>query len=106
MRRLDAQLERSVLYAAFGSEARPKPAHVREVVHGLDLAGVRFVWALRVAGSKLLPDGFEAHVAGRGVLRVRWAPQERVLAHAAMGAFMTHAGMSLIVEGLCSTARS
>jgi hypothetical protein len=40
---------------------------------GLDLTGVRFLWALREAGSKLLPDGFEARVAGRGVVRVGWA---------------------------------
>jgi hypothetical protein len=73
MRWLDAQPERSVLYAAFGSEAPLTPAHVREVAHGLDLAGVRFLWALREAGSKLLPDGFEARVAGRGVVRVGWA---------------------------------
>jgi hypothetical protein len=54
---------------------------------GLELAGVRFLWALRkpTGGERpQLPDRFEGHVGGRGVVRV--------LGHAAEGAFMTHAG--------------
>ncbi|RLM85343.1 putative UDP-rhamnose:rhamnosyltransferase 1 [Panicum miliaceum] len=104
MRWLDAQPARSVLYVAFGSEAPLTPELVREVALGLELAGVRFLWALREAagggGAGLLPAGFERRVAGRGALRVGWAPQVRVLAHAAVGAFMTHAGWSSLVEGL------
>ncbi|OEL17039.1 putative UDP-rhamnose:rhamnosyltransferase 1 [Dichanthelium oligosanthes] len=101
MRWLDAQPERSVLYVAFGSEAPLTPEHVRALALGLELAGVRFVWALReTSGGGLLPDGFEARVreAGRGVVRVGWVPQVRVLAHAAVGAFMTHAGLSSLME--------
>ncbi|KAL6845663.1 hypothetical protein ACP4OV_024486 [Aristida adscensionis] len=102
MRWLDAQSERSVLYVAFGSEAPLTPAHVREIALGLELAGVRFLWALRrpVAGGEppRLPEGFEGRVAGRGVVRVGWVPQVRVLAHGAVGAFMTHAGLSSLVE--------
>ncbi|KAG2641414.1 hypothetical protein PVAP13_2KG076349, partial [Panicum virgatum] len=104
MRWLDAQPARSVLYVAFGSEAPLTPELVREVALGLELAGVRFLWALRGAagggGAGLLPAGFERRVAGRGVVRVGWAPQVLVLAHAAAGAFMTHAGWSSLVEGL------
>ncbi|KAL6845704.1 hypothetical protein ACP4OV_024527 [Aristida adscensionis] len=102
MRWLDAQPEKSVLYVAFGSEAPLTPAHVREVALGLELAGVRFLWALRrpVAGGEppRLPEGFEGRVAGRGVVRVGWVPQVRVLAHGAVGAFMTHCGWGSTVE--------
>ncbi|TVT97298.1 hypothetical protein EJB05_57460, partial [Eragrostis curvula] len=102
MRWLDAQPEGSVLYAAFGSEAPLTAAHVREVALGLELAGVRFLWALRPRSAELLPAGFERRVAesGRGVVRAGWVPQLQILAHAAVGAFMTHAGLSSVVEGL------
>ncbi|OEL21723.1 putative UDP-rhamnose:rhamnosyltransferase 1 [Dichanthelium oligosanthes] len=101
MRWLDAQPARSVIYVAFGSEAPLTPALVRELALGLELAGVRFLWALReTSGDGLLPDGFEGRVAaaGRGMVRVGWVPQVRMLAHGAVGAFMTHAGWSSLVE--------
>ncbi|KAG2632365.1 putative UDP-rhamnose:rhamnosyltransferase 1 [Panicum virgatum] len=103
MRWLDAQPGRSVLYVAFGSEAPLAPEHVRALALGLELAGVRFLWALRRPLGEArpeLPDGFEARAraAGRGVVRVGWVPQVRVLAHAAVGAFLTHAGWSSLVE--------
>ncbi|XP_025803079.1 putative UDP-rhamnose:rhamnosyltransferase 1 [Panicum hallii] len=103
MRWLDAQPGRSVLYVAFGSEAPLAPEHVRALALGLELAGVRFLWALRrPIGEQRpeLPDGFEARAraAGRGLVRVGWVPQVRVLAHAAVGAFLTHAGWSSLVE--------
>ncbi|TVU05304.1 hypothetical protein EJB05_48462, partial [Eragrostis curvula] len=100
---LDAQPARSVLYVAFGSEAPLTPAHVRELARGLELAGVRFLWALRETGGDetLLPDaGFRARVSGRGLVRVGWVPQVRVLAHAATGAFLTHCGWGSTVESL------
>ncbi|CAL5066560.1 unnamed protein product [Urochloa decumbens] len=100
VRWLDAQPARSVLYVAFGSEAPLTPERVRALALGLELAGVRFVWALREAGggAGLLPKGFQARVAGRGVVHVGWVPQVRVLAHAAVGGFFTHAGMSSLME--------
>ncbi|WVZ62325.1 hypothetical protein U9M48_012086 [Paspalum notatum var. saurae] len=101
MRWLDAQPARSVLYVAFGSEAPLTPDHIHALALGLERAGVRFVWVLRspIGGERpSLPDGFERRVAGRGVVRVGWVPQVRVLAHAAVGAFMTHAGWSSLME--------
>ncbi|CAL5066555.1 unnamed protein product [Urochloa decumbens] len=101
MRWLDTQPARSVLYVAFGSEAPLSPEQVAALALGLELAGVRFVWALRQPVGEdppELPDGFEARVSGRGVVRVGWVPQVRVLAHAAVGGFFTHAGMSSLVE--------
>ena len=103
MRWLDAQPGRSVLYVAFGSEAPLTPEHVRALAVGLELAGVRFLWALRRPLGEArpeLPDVFEARAraAGRGVVRVGWVPQVRVLAHAAVGAFLTHAGWSSLME--------
>jgi hypothetical protein len=100
VRWLDAQPERSVIYVAFGSEAPLTPAHVEEIALGLELAGVRFLWALRETSGGMLPDGFaaRARAAGRGLVRVGWVPQVRVLAHAAVGGFFTHAGLSSLME--------
>ncbi|KAJ1288195.1 hypothetical protein BS78_02G072100 [Paspalum vaginatum] len=101
MRWLDAQPARSVLYVAFGSEAPLTPEHVHALGLGLEQAGVRFVWVLRnpIGGERpRLPDGFERRVEGRGVVRIGWVPQVRVLAHVAVGAFMTHTGWSSLME--------
>ncbi|XP_062186440.1 UDP-glycosyltransferase 91C1-like [Phragmites australis] len=103
MQWLDEQPRRSVIYVALGSEAPVTADHVRELAHGLDLSGVRFLWALRQPVGHVgavLPDGFEARVTGRGVVRARWVPQVRVLAHGAVGAFLTHCGWGSTVESL------
>nr|CAB3456297.1 unnamed protein product [Digitaria exilis] len=107
---LDEQPARSVIYVALGSEAPVTAHHIRELAHGIELSGVRFLWALRApasvlaAGHKdagdLLPDGFERRVAGRGVVCTGWVPQVRVLGHVAVGAFLTHCGWGSTVEGV------
>ncbi|KAL6845665.1 hypothetical protein ACP4OV_024488 [Aristida adscensionis] len=100
---LDAQPRRSVVYVALGSEAPVTADHVRELALGLELAGVRFLWALRRPvghGGALLPEGFEGRVAGRGVVCTGWVPQVRVIAHGAVGAFLTHCGWGSTVESL------
>ncbi|XP_044432561.1 UDP-glycosyltransferase 91D1-like [Triticum aestivum] len=100
MRWLDEQPARSVIYVVFGSEASAPLTrrHVRERELGLELAGARFLWALRGPSAALLPDGFEERVGGRGVVRVGWVPQVRILARGAVGAFLTHAGLSSLTE--------
>ncbi|KAF0907040.1 hypothetical protein E2562_014648 [Oryza meyeriana var. granulata] len=104
MRWLDAQPERSVVYVALGTEAPLTADNVRELARGLELSGQRFLWALRAppaaARDELFPEGFEERIAGRGVVRVGWVPQPRVLAHAAVGAFLTHCGWGSTVESL------
>ncbi|CAN6197523.1 unnamed protein product [Urochloa humidicola] len=98
MRWLDAQPAGSVLYVAFGSEAPLSRELVTEVAHGLELAGVRFLWALREdAAGGMLPTRF-ASGGGRGMVVGGWVAQVRVLAHAAVGGFLTHAGWSSLVE--------
>ncbi|RLN36208.1 UDP-glycosyltransferase 91C1-like [Panicum miliaceum] len=102
---LDEQPPGSVLYVALGSEAPVTPASVHELAAGLELSGARFLWALRApsaaaAGTPPLPDGFEARTRGRGAVCAGWVPQVRVLAHAAVGAFLTHCGWGSVAESL------
>jgi hypothetical protein len=102
---LDEQPPGSVLYVALGSEAPVTAASVHELAVGLELSGARFLWALRApsaaaAGTPLLPDGFEARTRPRGVVCAGWVPQVRVLAHTAVGAFLTHSGWGSVAESL------
>lgn len=98
---------KSVLYVALGSEAPLTRENIHELALGLELAGVRFLWALRkpvsTAGrndydGELLPAGFEERTLGRGVVCTGWVPQVKALAHAATGAFLTHCGWGSTVE--------
>ncbi|TVU44532.1 hypothetical protein EJB05_03977, partial [Eragrostis curvula] len=110
LRWLDDQPPKSVIYVALGSEAPLTAATLHELALGLELAGVRFLWVFRKpAGmsapdsdvAALLPSGFEERTRGRPALvRTGWVPQTRVLAHAAVGAFLTHCGWGSTVESL------
>ncbi|XP_039824464.1 soyasaponin III rhamnosyltransferase-like [Panicum virgatum] len=87
-----------------GSEVPLRVELVHELAHGLELAGTRFLWALRkprgVADADVLPAGFQERTDGRGLVAMGWVPQTTVLAHAAVGAFLTHCGRSSLTEGL------
>uniref|UniRef100_A0A0E0KHX4 Glycosyltransferase n=1 Tax=Oryza punctata TaxID=4537 RepID=A0A0E0KHX4_ORYPU len=104
VRWLDAQPTKSIVYVALGSEVPLGVEQVHELALGLELTGTRFLWALRkpsgVSDADLLPAGFEERTRGRGVVATRWVPQMSILAHAAVGAFLTHCGWSSTIEGL------
>nr|WIL59761.1 UDP-glucosyltransferase 91AH1 [Paris polyphylla] len=95
---LENQEPSSVVYVAFGSEAKLSSAQANEIALGLDRSGVRFVWVVREGST--LPKGFESQTEGRGVVCKGWVPQVRFLAHRSVGGFLTHCGWNSIVEGL------
>jgi len=101
---LDAQPPKSVVYVALGSEVPLRVELVHELAHGLELAGTRFLWALRkprgVADADVLPAGFQERTGGRGLVTMGWVPQIAILAHDAVGAFLTHCGRNSLTEGL------
>nr|UYE91548.1 putative glycosyltransferase [Anoectochilus roxburghii] len=94
---LDEREERSVVYAAFGTEANLTREQVGEVADGLERSGLPFLWTLRGCSP---PQGFEERNAGRGLVFESWVPQALILAHPAVGGFLNQAGWSSVVEGL------
>ncbi|PAN44461.1 hypothetical protein PAHAL_9G044800 [Panicum hallii] len=109
---LDSQPPKSVIYVALGSEAPLTASNLHELALGLELAGVRFLWAFRKPSGmsaapgtgvgELLPAGFEHRTRGHGLVWSGWVPQVAVLAHGAVGAFLTHCGWGSTIEGLVS----
>ncbi|CAM0952282.1 unnamed protein product [Alopecurus aequalis] len=102
---LDTQAAGTVLYVSFGSVVPVHRDEFNEVAWGLANSGKPFLWVVRhglIAGSDdtELPDGFEGAVEGRGKV-VRWAPQQEVLAHQAVGGFWTHNGWNSTLESIC-----
>ncbi|XP_059624121.1 UDP-glycosyltransferase 91A1-like [Cornus florida] len=103
---LNKQSKGSVVYVAFGSEAKPSQAELTEIALGLELSELPFFWALRkqrgMADTEVieLPEGFEERTRGRGLVRTSWVPQLKILSHDSVGGFLTHSGWSSVVEAI------
>ncbi|CAN6199110.1 unnamed protein product [Urochloa humidicola] len=112
LRWLDAQPAASVVLLCFGSLGFFAAPQAREIAHGLERSGHRFLWVLRGppapgAGhptdanlDEMLPDGFLYRTKDRGLVWPTWAPQKEILAHAAVGGFVTHGGWNSALESL------
>ncbi|KAI3410658.1 uncharacterized protein J3R85_018617, partial [Psidium guajava] len=94
---LDAKREKSVFYIALGTEVILSNELTNELAAGIEKSGLPFVWAVRKLS---VPAGFEERVSGRGFVWAGWAPQTRVLAHEAIGGFLTHCGWNSTIEAL------
>ncbi|KAK7346066.1 hypothetical protein VNO80_20579 [Phaseolus coccineus] len=103
---LDKQARGSVVYVAFGSEAKPTQDEVTEIALGLEKSELPFFWVLRVQRGPFdpdvlrLPEGFEERTKARGVVCTSWAPQLKILEHVAVGGFLTHSGWTSVVEAI------
>ncbi|XP_058109373.1 UDP-glycosyltransferase 76B1-like [Magnolia sinica] len=102
---LNKQAHGSVLYVSFGSLVAMEESALVETAWGLANSDQPFLWVVRpgsVHGSDWveLPEGFKEKTKGRGLI-VKWAPQQEVLAHPAVGGFWTHSGWNSTLESIC-----
>ncbi|KAI3756719.1 hypothetical protein L1987_56541 [Smallanthus sonchifolius] len=109
---LDGQPPSSVVLLCFGSMGSFNEVQVKEIARGLERSGHRFVWSLRLPPPPeeslevhcddprvLLPDGFLERTKGIGKV-IGWAPQVSLLAHEAVGGFVSHCGWNSMLESL------
>ncbi|XP_020178723.1 UDP-glucosyltransferase UGT13248 [Aegilops tauschii subsp. strangulata] len=96
---LDARPARSVAYVSFGSIAALGPEQMAEVAEGLFNSGAPFLWVVRALETSKIPDGFADKVGENGLI-VPWTAQLEVLAHGAVGCFVTHCGWNSTTEAL------
>ncbi|KAM1489872.1 hypothetical protein ACFXTO_033073 [Malus domestica] len=102
---LDSQQLRSVIFVSFGSLVKLTRVQLLEFWHGLIDSGKPFLWVIR---SDMLWNEQEAHATSvklevgtkeKGFI-AEWVPQEEVLAHKAIGGFLTHSGWNSTIEGI------
>lgn len=71
-----------------------------EVVYGLVLSGHPFIWAVR-SKTWAPPQGIDERLMSRGLIVMEGVDQRRVLAHHAIGGFLSHCGWNSALESLC-----
>ncbi|KAL6911516.1 hypothetical protein ACP4OV_000321 [Aristida adscensionis] len=101
---LDGREPGSVVYVNFGSITVMTSEQLMEFAWGLANSGKPFLWIIRrdlVKGdTAVLPPEFVAETAERGLM-ASWCPQQKVLNHPAVGAFLTHSGWNSTLEAMC-----
>nr|AFK35372.1 unknown [Lotus japonicus] len=88
----------SVVYVSFGSIAALNEEQTVEMACGLRDSGSYFLWVVRDSDQIKIPKDFEKK-SEKGLV-VTWCSQLTVLAHEAIGCFITHCGWNSTLEAL------
>lgn len=99
MQWLDSKEPGSVVYVSFGSAAALSAPQMTEMAHALRQTSSNFLWVVKATEESNLPNKFVEETSGKGLV-VAWCPQLEVLAHQAIGCFITHCGWNSTVEGV------
>ncbi|XP_023771090.1 7-deoxyloganetic acid glucosyltransferase [Lactuca sativa] len=102
---LDKHAPKTVLYVSIGSLATITVNQLLEIWHGVVNSGKPFLWVRRpgsITGGyedSQIPTELLEHTKEIGCI-VDWSPQEHVLGHRAIGAFLTHSGWNSTIESI------
>uniref|UniRef100_A0A6N2L7L1 Glycosyltransferase n=1 Tax=Salix viminalis TaxID=40686 RepID=A0A6N2L7L1_SALVM len=106
---LDVQPPSSVVFLCFGSLGSFCVDQVKEIAYALEHSGKQFLWVLRNPSQgkmesasdfqETLPEGFLDRTIELGRV-TGWAPQAGILAHRAIGGFVSHCGWNSILESI------
>ncbi|RCV41143.1 hypothetical protein SEVIR_9G110200v4 [Setaria viridis] len=102
---LDGRPAGSVVYVCFGSTCALGESQLRELAAGLRASGRPFLCVIPAAGGEGGGGGTsrEECASSHGmVVAGRWAPQAEILAHRAVGGFVTHCGWNSVLEAVCA----
>ncbi|KAF2319812.1 hypothetical protein GH714_019268 [Hevea brasiliensis] len=104
---------RGIMCFCFGSMGSFGEDQLKEIACALEHSGYRFLWSVRrppppgkLASptdyenpQEVLPQGFLERTAAFGKV-IGWAPQAAILAHPAVGGFVSHCGWNSVLESL------
>ncbi|XP_057991041.1 anthocyanidin 3-O-glucosyltransferase 2 [Hevea brasiliensis] len=113
MQWLDDQPVASVVFLCFGSMGSFGEDQLKEIACALEHSGHRFLWSVRRPPppgkqafptdyedpQEVLPEGFLERTAAVGKV-IGWAPQVAILAHPAIGGFVSHCGWNSVLESI------
>ena len=100
MKWLNTKENGSVVYTSFGSMASLGEEQMEELTWGLKNSNCYFLWVVRETKQRKLPSNFLKETEEKGLV-VSWCPQpEFILAHKAIGCFITHCGWNSTHEAL------
>ncbi|MBA0794933.1 hypothetical protein Gohar_019215 [Gossypium harknessii] len=95
---LDSKPLKSVVYVSFGSMASISTEQFQEIAWGLKASNMPFLWVAKELKDNQLLELIDS--TGERGLVVKWCNQLEVLAHQAVGCFVTHCGWNSTLEGL------
>ncbi|KAL5163553.1 UDP-glucose flavonoid 3-O-glucosyltransferase 7 [Glycine soja] len=109
---LDPKPTNSVVYVSFGSVCHFPDKQLYEIACALEQSGKPFIWIVpekkgkeyenesEEEKEKWLPKGFEERNREKGMIVKGWAPQLLILAHPAVGGFLSHCGWNSSLEAV------
>lgn len=92
---LNTKPPKSVVFVSFGSMGTTTAKQALELAKGLKASKKHFLWVLKESDHKV-PQDF----LNNDGLVVTWCNQVEVLAHPAVGCFVTHCGWNSVLEAL------
>ncbi|KAL2525398.1 UDP-glycosyltransferase 74E2 [Abeliophyllum distichum] len=100
MKWLNEKPTHSVIYVSFGSIAQVGLEQMEELAMGLKMSNKNFLLVVRKSEEDKLPKNFAKETSKNGLI-VSWSSQLEILAHEAVGCFISHCGWNSTLEALC-----